>query len=94
MPADRDDAPLGEAVDPLFLIDALALKRIAAAPSLNAARDARPAAARWRLIGWLATGLEPTEAMVVQASDGWTETGSYRRAITAALAAAREARDE
>lgn len=60
---------------------------------LMGARRTLPAAARWRLVGWLAADLEPTEAMLVQAGDGLTETGSYRHAITAALAAAREARD-
>lgn len=98
--SDRDGAP--PAADPLFLIDVLALKRIATASSLNAARDSTTAAARWRLAAWIVAGLEPTREMVVAGKNsewGWRTVlpgAAYVDAaaiITAALAAAREAGD-
>jgi hypothetical protein len=49
----------------------------------------------WRLIGWLATDLEPTEAMVGAAvRTVWIGPNSVREVMAAALAAARKARDE
>ena len=52
-----------------------------------------PAAARWRLIGWLAEGLEPTRGMVERVrSNGGDMAVAYLLATWPdALAAAREA---
>lgn len=92
--SERDDAPPGEAVEAMHRhivrnLWAADKQRITATDALNACRTL-PDAARWRLIGWLAAGLEPTEAMVKGAREAG---GGYRGKITGALAAAREAGD-
>ena len=52
-----------------------------------------PAPARWRLIGWLAEGLEPTLTMKAEAWKAYRRHNSVRDAIDAALTAARETSD-
>lgn len=61
-----------------------------------------PAAARWRLIGWLAEGLEPTVRMCDAAEGAYMAEGDssgdfytmWQDALSTALTAAREASDE
>jgi hypothetical protein len=93
--SDRDDAPPAEAVEVLTRV--LRIHPGEARVMLLTLRRRMDSAAHWRLIGWLAQGLEPTEAMVeavtteqLKECDCWTPLNDILRA---ALAAAREASD-
>lgn len=89
MPAmsDRDDAPPGEAVAKLH--EALPIGRNTCEGALHLLRDDMSSAARWRLIGWLAQGLEPTRGMVEAGLRADPMAEDVQTSFVAMLAAAR-----
>lgn len=102
--SDRDDAPPAEAValgamrmdHPSVFMGGPSQRNKRQMTDLLIAYREEPAAARWRLIGWLAAGLEPTREMVEAVGRTTSAVITPKHAaemITAALAAAREAGD-